>query len=57
MTDQDRHSLCDTTVHVCTLEKGEREGRGGGEEGGGGGKGGTQSDMLHEIQRVMFIER
>ena len=34
--------------------------RGGGgrreEKGEGEGKGGTQSDMLHEIQHVMFIE-
>ena len=26
-------------------------------KGEGEGKGGTQSDMLHEIQHVMFIER
>ena len=72
MTHHDRHSLCDTGVHVCTLEEGrgggrgeggEREGRGGegrGGEGRGGegrGGGGTQSDMLHEIQHVMVIDR
>ena len=55
MTDHDRHSLCDTTVHVCTLEEeGEEEGDG---RGRGRGRGGTQSDMLREIQHVMFIER
>ena len=38
MTDHDRHSLCDTTVHVCILEEGEGQGRGG--EGRGKGRGG-----------------
>ena len=37
MTDHDRHSLCDTTVHVCILEEGEGQGRGG--EGRGKGMG------------------
>ena len=38
MTDHDRHSLCDTGVHVCTLEEGEGEGRGGEGEGEGEGE-------------------
>ena len=45
-----------TLVYMCAHW---RRGRGRGRKRGGEGegRGGTQSDMLHEIQHVMFIER
>ena len=46
-----------TLLYMCAHWRRGGEGGGGREGRGGEGRGGTQSDMLHEIQHVMFIER
>ena len=43
-----------TLVYMCAHWRRGGWGRG---EGGGEGRGDTQSDMLHEIQHVMVIDR
>ena len=55
MTDHDRHSLCDTSVHVCTLEEGRGGGRGegGGEGGGERGEGRGRGGEVHRVTCYM----